>query len=291
MKLRDLKVVQPDPEPGGYTAWGTEDIISLGGNTTWGGTAMTDDDALIVERFKFDGGDWQSPSGTGSFIGDGDLTGGHGQYVWFRDGVLLNPGQCAIGTGEQGPYRFERIDVFGDHGGENAAFQVRSARRVDRRRAAPTGRPRQINGDAPATRTSGATTSRPRSPSGDAVSVRDDPVLFLQQGKGKTTGGSARSAAERDHDDARPPAQRPRAHARDRRRPAERDGRRARAAAEALGHHDRHAPRRRDVDGRPAAPGMRSSTSRAGSRSSRPTARWARPRRSTPPTATSTRAR
>jgi hypothetical protein len=76
MKLRDLKVVQPDPEPGGYTAWGTEDIISLGGNTTWGGTAMTDDDALIVERFAFDGGDWQSPSGTGSFIGDGDLSAG-----------------------------------------------------------------------------------------------------------------------------------------------------------------------------------------------------------------------
>jgi hypothetical protein len=127
MKLRDLKVVQPDPEPGGYTAWGTEDIISLGGNTTWGGTAMTDDDALIVERFAFDGGDWQSPSGTGLFVGDGDLTGGHGQYVWVRDGTLLNPAQCAIGTGEQGPYRFERIDIEGSHGGENTGLQLRTA--------------------------------------------------------------------------------------------------------------------------------------------------------------------
>jgi hypothetical protein len=127
MKLRDLKVVQPDPEPGGYTAWGTEDIISLGGNTTWGGTAMTDDDALIVERFAFDGGDWQSPSGTGLFVGDGDLTGGHGQYVWVRDGILLNPAQCAIGTGEQGPYRFERIDIEGSHGGENTGLQLRTA--------------------------------------------------------------------------------------------------------------------------------------------------------------------
>jgi hypothetical protein len=157
MKIRDIKIVQPDPQPGGYTAWGTEDIISLGGNTTWGGTAMTDADALIVERFKFDGGDWQSPSGTGSFIGDGDLVGGDGSTSGSAT-VILQPRAMRHRDRRAGtvPLRADR--------------RVRRPRRRERRVPGPVSRCRDrdcrtdwttvgINGDAPPTPTSGATTS------------------------------------------------------------------------------------------------------------------------------------
>jgi hypothetical protein len=117
LSIHDLQVTQPATVPAGYSAYGTEDIVSLGGAPgAWGN--------VTVERFKFDGGAWQSPSGTGLFIGDG----ASGHDVTVRDGILLNPGQCAIGTGEEGPYTFQRIDVKSTRGGVNTALQLRSPR-------------------------------------------------------------------------------------------------------------------------------------------------------------------
>jgi hypothetical protein len=115
--IHDLLVEQPATVPAGYSAYGTEDIVSLGGAPgAWGN--------VTIERFKFDGGAWQSPSGTGLFIGDG----ASGHDVTVRDGILLNPGQCAIGTGEEGPYTFQRIDVKSTRSGVNTALQLRSPR-------------------------------------------------------------------------------------------------------------------------------------------------------------------
>lgn len=117
LHIADVKVVQPSTVPAGYVAYGTEDIISLGGNPgTWGD--------VTVERFAFDGGAWQSPSGTGLFIGDG----ASGHDVTVRDGILVNPGQCAIGTGEEGPYTFERLDIWSDKPKTNAAMQIRTTK-------------------------------------------------------------------------------------------------------------------------------------------------------------------
>jgi hypothetical protein len=117
LQIHDLQVTQPATVPAGYSAYGTEDIVSLGGAPgSWGN--------VTVERFKFDGGAWQSPSGTGLFIGDG----ASGHDVTVRDGILLNPGQCAIGTGEEGPYTFQRIDVKSTRAGVNTALQLRSPR-------------------------------------------------------------------------------------------------------------------------------------------------------------------
>lgn len=123
--IEDLKLVQPATVPPGYTAYGTEDVISLGGGPVWGGTSWSA--PLVLRRFAFDGGAWTSPSGTGLFVGDGDLGAGtQGQYVSIADGILLNPGQVAIGTGEDGPYRFERIAIEGNRG--NEGIQLRTAR-------------------------------------------------------------------------------------------------------------------------------------------------------------------
>lgn len=98
--ISDLKVDQPDTVPAGYTAYGTEDIISLGGTI----------DGITIDRFAFDGGAWGSRSGTGMFVGDGS----QGKNVTVRDGVLHTPGQVGIGMAGPGPYRFERIDIYGD---------------------------------------------------------------------------------------------------------------------------------------------------------------------------------
>ena len=121
LHIHDLKVDQPDTVPSGYSAYGTEDIISLGGDPgTWGGDSWSA--PFLIERFAFDGGAWQSPSGTGIFVGDG----ASGKYVWIRDGILLNPGQVGIGTGEEGPYRFENISIKGIRG--NEGIQLRTNR-------------------------------------------------------------------------------------------------------------------------------------------------------------------
>jgi len=121
LHIHDLKVDQPDTVPAGYSAWGTEDIISLGGDPgAWGGDSWAA--PFLVERFAIDGGAWQSPSGTGIFVGDG----GSGKYVWIRDGIFINPGQVAIGTGEEGPYRFENIQIQGLRG--NDGIQLRTNR-------------------------------------------------------------------------------------------------------------------------------------------------------------------
>jgi hypothetical protein len=122
LHIHDLKVDQPDTVPPGYEAYGTEDIISLGGAPgSWGGDSWTQ--PFLIERFAFDGGAWQSPSGTGVFVGDG----ASGHFIWIRDGVLLNPGQTGIGTGEEGPYRFERLQILGEQRpGSNDSIQLRT---------------------------------------------------------------------------------------------------------------------------------------------------------------------
>ena len=124
VRVSDVKVDQPDTVPAGYTAWGTEDVISTGGCTgCWGGTSW--DAPFLIERVAIDGGAWGSGSGTGIFIGDG----ASGRYVWVRDVALLNPGQTGIGTGEEGPYRFERIDILGQQRpGSNDSIQLRTDR-------------------------------------------------------------------------------------------------------------------------------------------------------------------
>jgi hypothetical protein len=134
LHLHDLKVVQPHTVPSGWTgtivnsqgqtlsSWGTEDIISLGGDPgAWGGDSWAA--PFLVERFAFDGGAWQSWSGTGIFVGDG----GTGKYVWIRDGILVNPGQVAIGTGEEGPYRFDRISIKATRGNEGIQLRTSNA--------------------------------------------------------------------------------------------------------------------------------------------------------------------
>jgi hypothetical protein len=115
LTITNLKVAQPHAIPDGYDeTWGTEDIISLGGDPeAWGN--------ISISHFAFDGGAWQSPSGTGIFVGDG----ASGHDVTIEDGVFINPGQCAIGTGEEGPYTLRRIDAVTSVNG-NAAFQIRS---------------------------------------------------------------------------------------------------------------------------------------------------------------------
>lgn len=121
LQIHDLKVDQPDTVPAGYSAYGTEDIISLGGDPgTWGGDSWSA--PFLVERFVIDGGAWQSPSGTGIFVGDG----ASGKYVWIRDGILINPGQVGIGTGEEGPYRFQNLQIKGTRG--NDGIQLRTNR-------------------------------------------------------------------------------------------------------------------------------------------------------------------
>jgi hypothetical protein len=107
ISVSDMKLDQPDTVPSGYSSWGTEDIISLGGDPGWGGDSWLK--PLIIQRFVIDGGAWQSRSSSGIFVGDGD----QGRYVWIRDGMLLNPGQVGIGTGAAGPYRFDRLDLMG----------------------------------------------------------------------------------------------------------------------------------------------------------------------------------
>jgi len=120
--IHDVKVAQPHTVPAGYTAWGTEDIVSLGGDPgSWGGDSWTQ--PFLIERFAFDGGAWQSPSGTGFFVGDG----ASGRYVWIRDGILINPGQVGIGTAEEGPYRFERLWIVGEpRATSNDSIQLRT---------------------------------------------------------------------------------------------------------------------------------------------------------------------
>ncbi len=111
--ISDLKVSQPATAPN--ATYGTEDIVSLGGAPgTWGN--------VTVERFAFDGGAWQSWSGTGLFVGDG----ASGHDVTIRDGILVDPGQVGIGTGEEGPYTFERIDIYQSRG--NRSMELRSPR-------------------------------------------------------------------------------------------------------------------------------------------------------------------
>jgi hypothetical protein len=123
LHLHDLKVVQPHTVPAGSVyQWGTEDIISLGGDPgAWGGDSWSA--PFLIERFAFDGGAWQSWSGTGIFVGDG----GTGKYVWIRDGILVNPGQVAIGTGDEGPYRFDRIAIAADRGNEGIQLRTGNA--------------------------------------------------------------------------------------------------------------------------------------------------------------------
>jgi len=121
LHIHDLKLDQPESVPAGYTAYGTEDIISLGGDPgAWGGDSWSA--PFLVERFAIDGGAWQSSSGTGIFVGDGDS----GKYVWIRDGILINPGQVGIGTGTAGPYRFEDIQIKATRG--NDGIQLRTNR-------------------------------------------------------------------------------------------------------------------------------------------------------------------
>lgn len=99
LTIEDFKVQQPHAIPAGYTtSWGTEDIISIGGTCS----------NVLIQRGMIDGGFWQSWSGTGVFLGDGDQAGA----VTVRDVTLLNPGQCAIGTGAGGPYALERVTIY-----------------------------------------------------------------------------------------------------------------------------------------------------------------------------------
>jgi hypothetical protein len=115
LQIHDIKVVQPATVPAGYSAYGTEDIVSLGGAPgAWGN--------VTVERFYIDGGAWQSPTGTGLFLGDG----ASGHDIVIRDGILVNPGQVAFGTGEEGPIDIERVDVWADRG--NVGIQQRTDR-------------------------------------------------------------------------------------------------------------------------------------------------------------------
>ena len=108
--------------PSGYSGYGTEDIISLGGYPgAWGGDSWSA--PFLVERFVFDGGAWQSWSGTGIFVGDG----ASGKYVWIRDGILINPGQVGIGTGEEGPYRFQNIQIKATRGNEGIQLRTNNA--------------------------------------------------------------------------------------------------------------------------------------------------------------------
>jgi hypothetical protein len=44
----------------------------------------------------------------------------------IRDGILVNPGQVAFGTGEEGPIDIERVDVWADRG--NVGIQQRTDR-------------------------------------------------------------------------------------------------------------------------------------------------------------------
>ena len=121
LHIHDLKLDQPDTVPSGYSAYGTEDIISLGGSPgAWGGDSWSA--PFLVERFAIDGGAWRSTSGSGIFVGDG----ASGKYVWIRDGILINPGQVGIGTGEEGPYRFQNIQIKGTRG--NDGIQLRTNR-------------------------------------------------------------------------------------------------------------------------------------------------------------------
>src|SRR3954449_2309966 len=104
LTITDFIVLQPHTIPADYnlppvrnpntgqlvSSYGTEDIVSLGGQPgRWGN--------ITIARFKIDGGAWQSWSGTGMFLGDGRS----GHDITVRDGLMLNPGQVGIGTGEE----------------------------------------------------------------------------------------------------------------------------------------------------------------------------------------------
>ena len=122
LHIHDLKMDQPDTVPSGYTAYGTEDIIHIGGDPgAWGGDSWAA--PFLVERFAIDGGAWQSHSGSGVFVGDG----GGGKYVWIRDGILINPGQVGVNIGEDGPYRFEDISIKATRGNEGIQLRTNYA--------------------------------------------------------------------------------------------------------------------------------------------------------------------
>jgi hypothetical protein len=123
--LEDLSLVQPSTVPAGFTdtivnpqgqtqsAYGTEDIVSFGGVLS----------GIVMRRFSFNGGAWKSWSGTGSFLSDGDQA----QDILLEDGILIDPGQCAIGTGTgKGPFTLRRIDIKSTRTGVNTALQLRS---------------------------------------------------------------------------------------------------------------------------------------------------------------------
>lgn len=122
--LQDFKVDQPSPQPGGYTAWGTEDVISLGAPNpaaAWGN--------WTIRRGFIDGGDWQSSTGTGLFVGDGDLLPGgpFSHDITVEDVILYRPGAVGIGTGEGGPFTFNRIHILGlQRTDSNDSIQLRT---------------------------------------------------------------------------------------------------------------------------------------------------------------------
>lgn len=65
----------------------TEDVVSC-----YKSGGVSAEQPSVIERFKIEGVDWRSRSGTGVILGDG----GTGSYVTVRDGTMLSPGQVGM---------------------------------------------------------------------------------------------------------------------------------------------------------------------------------------------------